>query len=280
MGNIWEVIEIRQEKVKDEKIEKSSSDGKFDRFYSSSDKTEFAELDTPEALHNAGVKYCRGEEVSQNYKKAADLWKRAANQGLAESQYGLGRLYETGKGVIQNDDEALKWYYKAAEQGHEKAQKRFNELFQELRYKTIPQETENSSQRAFHEAKKEVKHSPEKLFALGENYYYGNGVVQSYEKAIEWYEKAANQGFEEAQCTLGYMYSNGKGVKQNYYKAVEWYRKAANKGYAKGQYNLGTMYFNGRGVKKDVEHAKILFDRAAKNGDPDAQKVLARLSRY
>ena len=35
------------------------------------------------------------------------------------------------------------------------------------------------------------------------------------------------------------MYENGQGVPQNNFTAVEWYQKAAEQGYAKAQVNLG-----------------------------------------
>ena len=47
-------------------------------------------------------------------------------------------------------------------------------------------------------------------------------------KAIQWYLKAANQGYASAQATVGSMYYSDKGVTQNYAKAIEWYSKAAN----------------------------------------------------
>ena len=40
-------------------------------------------------------------------------------------------------------------------------------------------------------------------FILGKCYVNGNGVPQSYEKAVEWYMKAENQGSAEAQSNLG-----------------------------------------------------------------------------
>ena len=121
---------------------------------------------------------------------------------------------------------------------------------------------------------KKTAYSPDEQFALGERYYHGNGVEQNYQKALEWYERAASQGFEEAISSIGYMYSQGKGVRQNNEKAVEWYSKAANKGYAKGQFNLAVMYLDGRGVPKDIEKAKKLFASAAENGDTDAQAYI------
>lgn len=118
--------------------------------------------------------------------------------------------------------------------------------------------------------------SPEDQFNLGEKYYYKNND-DDYKKAVEWYVKAANQGFSEAQCALGYMYSQGKGVEQNSKRAAELYSKAANQGLAKAQYNLATLYLDGRGVPKDTKKAKELYTLAANNGDSDAQKYLEDL---
>ena len=62
-------------------------------------------------------------------------------------------------------------------------------------------------------------------------YDNGTGVEQSYEKAVEWYLKAAEQGFAWAQHQLGYMYESGHGVERSDEKAREWYQKAAEQGY-------------------------------------------------
>ena len=50
------------------------------------------------------------------------------------------------------------------------------------------------------------------------------------------------------------MYDQGRGVDVNYKKAIEWYEKAAEQGHAYAQYNLGNMYRNGHGV--DVNYKK------------------------
>ena len=99
-------------------------------------------------------------------------------------------------------------------------------------------------------------------FNLGLCYYEGQGVVQSYEKAAYWYEKAANQGLAQAQFNLGVCYDKGRGVGQSYEKAAFWYEKAANQGIAQAQYNLGLCYENGFGVKKDLQKAKFWINKS------------------
>jgi TPR repeat protein len=40
---------------------------------------------------------------------------------------------------------------------------------------------------------------------------------------VYWYQKAADQGYAEAQSILGVMYANGKGVLKDDKQAVYWY---------------------------------------------------------
>ena len=49
-------------------------------------------------------------------------------------------------------------------------------------------------------------------------------MVQNYVKAVEWYRKAADQGYSPAKNNLGDCYAVGKGVEQDYVKAAEWFR--------------------------------------------------------
>ena len=111
---------------------------------------------------------------------------------------------------------------------------------------------------------------------LGYMYEVGHGVPQNYEKACEWYQKAAEQGNARAQCNLGYMYDVGNGVPQNYEKACEWYQKAANQGYIRAQFNLARMYVNGSGVPQNFEKACEWYQKAAEQGHARAQFNLAR----
>jgi tetratricopeptide (TPR) repeat protein len=102
-------------------------------------------------------------------------------------------------------------------------------------------------------------------------YENGNGVPQSFEKAAEWRQKAAEQGEAGAQNDLGVMYEYGQGVPQSFEKAAEWYQKAAEQGVADAQFNLGRLYYSGQGVSQSVEKAVEWFQKAAEQGDATAQ---------
>jgi TPR repeat protein len=45
---------------------------------------------------------------------------------------------------------------------------------------------------------------------MGNCYNYGHGVTQDYKKAAEWYEKAADQGSDNAKKTLNFLKEEGK----------------------------------------------------------------------
>lgn len=56
-----------------------------------------------------------GSEIES--KSAVEMYRIAAEQGVAQAQYNLGVCYDIGNGVAKDYAEAVKWYRKAAEQG-------------------------------------------------------------------------------------------------------------------------------------------------------------------
>ena len=92
-------------------------------------------------------------------------------------------------------------------------------------------------------------------------------MPQDYIQAVEWFRKAAEQGFADAHYNLGNMYANGWGVRQDYEQAVQWFRKATNQGHAGALHNFGTMYGNGRGVPRNNVQAHKWFDLAASRAE-------------
>jgi hypothetical protein len=78
-------------------------------------------------------------------------------------------------------------------------------------------------------------------FKLGWMYYEGDGVQIDEKKAIELWQKAAEQGHAGAQFQLGAMYHFGPGVQKDSKKAVEGYQKAAGQGHAGAKNNLDVI---------------------------------------
>ena len=70
-----------------------------------------------------------GQGMPQDYAQARDWYLKAAEQGDAFGQNGLGLLYAYGRGVPQNYVQARDWYLKAAEQGDAFAQSNLGSLY-------------------------------------------------------------------------------------------------------------------------------------------------------
>ena len=82
--------------------------------------------------YNLGLMHARGEHVRQNYFRAAEWYRLAANLGrYADAQFALGDLYFYGRGVPNGYAEALGWYKKAAAQGQPVAQYRLGVMYAE-----------------------------------------------------------------------------------------------------------------------------------------------------
>lgn len=119
----------------------------------------------------------------------------------------------------------------------------------------------------------------EELAQLGDSYFEGNGVQKNYEKAVELYTEAADQGNVHGIVNLGTCYLEGDGVAKNEYRAFSLFKVAAAQGDITGESNLGFCYANGIGTDKDMTSASVWWSKAAEKGDPSAQYSLGLLNR-
>ena len=119
-------------------------------------------------------------------------------------------------------------------------------------------------------------------------FFYDN---EDYGKAIEWYRKSAEEGYDRGIRNVGWCYDKGEGVEKNidiamewylkayemhgdyagwaandigllydneikdYKKAIEWYQRGVELGNDYSMKNLGIMYLYGTGVEKDMSKA-------------------------
>ena len=168
--------------------------------------SEFARLAADQgnavAQTNLGIMYYKGQGVQQDYEEAARLYRLAVDQGYAAAQTNLGIMYYNGLGVQQDYYEAVRLYRLAVDQGNAVAQ------------------TE-----------------------LGFMYYNGLVVQQDYEEAARLYSLAAYQGNATAQTNLGGMYFIGQGVPQNYNEAKSLFTLAEKQGNVIAKDNLEKLKF-------------------------------------
>lgn len=86
--------------------------------------------------------------------------------------------------------------------------------------------------------------------------------------------KQAEQGNTEAQFHLGLAYYNGDGIEESYEKAFEWWTKAAEEEVPGAMYNLGIMYRDGDGVEQDLFNAMYWFGKASRYGMEEAKNEM------
>jgi Sel1 repeat len=83
----------------------------------------------------------------------------------------------------------------------------------------------------------------------------------------------AELGDAEAQNSVGACYENGEGVDRNPSDALNWYRKAAEQGFAPAQMNLARYYVK---LKKYVEAYKWVSLAPREIGAAELQSTLQR----
>jgi ankyrin repeat protein len=102
-------------------------------------------------------------------------------------------------------------------------------------------------------------------------YHHGDGVPQSYQRALALWRKAADNGYYDAWCKLGNLYNTGHILGRDINKAIACYTKAGNGGSGIAWYNIGALYFHGRGVPQNRTMAVSYYKKAADLGMAPAQ---------
>ena len=193
-------------------------------------------------------------------------------------------------------------YVKKHLDDYEALQKKVERLEQELQQKKDAcallqkQLAQQNSEAAAHSSQKTTtadkqagtapaQDNAEDWYRLGEQYACGEGVPRDYDRARQWYAKAARQGHAHALLRLGDIHKEGKGVPRNGAKAQQWYakaaatlQKAAEQGDADAQFSLGDMYKKGEGVPQDDDMACQWYAKAAAQGHEAGLNALKQLA--
>lgn len=106
---------------------------------------------------------------------------------------------------------------------------------------------------------------------------YTDKDTQDYARALKWAKKLVKNNNVEGQYHLGNMYYHGQGVEKNYKEALNWWSKSAEQGNSGSQNNLGWLYQNGQGVSKDVQEAMKWYLKAVEQGSANAKTNIRNL---
>lgn len=226
-----------------------------------------------DAYYNLGDLYYNFDHSDQKYddynkldidihyqiKFASSYFLEAAKKGHLEAQYRLGMLYKYNwPGQNKNITKAKEWLEKAASQGHISAKY----LLGLLHYDNY----EEADFYYFYDNAE--KGDPVSQYFLGKLYENGKGTEKDINKAIEWFEKSANQNYDKAQTYLGILYAKGKETEKDINKSIKWFEKAANQDCTDALFNLGLLYYdNHEKLDKDFKFTFKYFYDAANCGN-------------
>ena len=111
------------------------------------------------------------------------------------------------------------------------------------------------------------------MYSIGIDYLKGiNGKPMNYESAMNWFQAAAEQGYDYARTKIGIMYENGYGVSQDYVEAMGWYKAAGEESDA--LYRIGRLNYYGFGVPCNHSEAAKWYLKSAERDNILAQETL------
>jgi TPR repeat protein len=183
------------------------------------------------AANNIGMLFHHGRFGSNSMAQAVYHYRYAAERGLDQAQANLGFMYRDGEGVPQDFTNALHWFRLAAAQGHSTA-----------------------------------------MVEIGRRYRFGEGVESNIDEALRWFEMASKTKDPAlAKLNIGLVYQETRGRPE---KAVPFFQQAADEGSTEAMVQLYVCYWRGKGVAADHDKAIEWLTKAGNAGDPYAQCLL------
>lgn len=248
-----------------------------------------AEMDYAEAQYILALCYFNGDGVSKNVQNGIFWLLKSAENGCSNAQIVLAVYYITGTNIAENKEEGFKWLTKAVE--HDKSGWAYYWLGH---FNEVGDGIPVNHQKAFYCYQKSADLGYiDGIYYLGRCYWYGCGTPQNYNMSFKCFNKAANAGLADAQYYLGLCHELKRGTGQEFDLSVTkaWYQKAANQGYEEAlvalhvltirekadngdkdaQFTLATFYDNSNRDRYDQALSREYLLKAAANGHPEAQ---------
>lgn len=204
----------------------------------------------PQGLTVLGSAYYFGLGTPKDYKKAFELFTKAAKANYYLALINLAVMYKNGLGTEVNIPLAIQNANNAAKMPEDK-----------------------KTREAFNILVNLANENPENIdanSALGWHYATNKIVDLDYAKSFFYYERAAKAGGGKSLFNLGHLYENGLGVKKDIAKACQYYSRAAQAGVKEAltrceeiddpeaYFTLGLYYHN---QLDQIEKAKTYFSK-------------------
>ena len=119
-----------------------------------------------------------------------------------------------------------------------------------------------------------VKFASKSAGYIGRMFLRGEGMEQSFEKALTWFKRGIKNGDALCQYEMGLMHLYGYGVRKDALVAADYFKASANQDFASSQVNLGKLFLD----QGDINTAVYWFDLAARHGHIEAFYHLAEIN--
>lgn len=218
------------------------------------------------AAISLGQAYQSGRYFDKDEALAAQLFRQAADGGLAEGHYWYGRALESGAGLAVDPGGAWAQIAKAAEGGYVPAQTRIGHFLEH----GVGRAADPIAATEWYAAAAE-NGDPEAQYRFGLAFLNGQGIGQDDASALYWFDRAALQGHEHAQYELAQLVVRS-GAAPDLEEAYLWFRLAANRGVSAAEARLLDL-------RKSVRRSKTLaLDLKAKKWTPDLETQEVRVA--
>lgn len=224
-----------------------------------------------ESFFLLGKMAAEGRGRERDAALAVSLMRRGEQAGSASAMVALGQLFLGEGGLVEQD----------LSQAEELFLKAYDRKKKEAAfYLGVIEERLRGDEPAWDKAYEWFKKAAElgsarALKKLGDYSLTGHGGKET--EAFAFYQAAASLNDAPAAYTLGLLYEQGRSVPKDQVAAAAWMRIAADRGHALAQNLLGLWLLEGSGVAPDFEEAMVCFEKSAKQGYPSARFNLAVL---
>lgn len=155
------------------------------------------------ALNNLGVCYLTGDGVEVDYKKAVELFKKAAELGDDYAKLNLADNYYLGIGTRQSFEKAFELYKEVAENGNVTALKYLGECYEsgkgtEVNYKLALECYQKAIEKGDEDAKYKYAELSNKI-SPHKHTYVDNSLKQTIQKQQEQTEQKQQENVENQQ---------------------------------------------------------------------------------
>ncbi|KAK8876256.1 hypothetical protein M9Y10_006451 [Tritrichomonas musculus] len=229
-------------------------------------------VDEPEDDENylTAEKYYYGtNQYPVDKKKAASLYKQSADDGNSNAMVKYGDMLYKGDGIPMNKAEAVKYFQMGSEENNTEAVMRYASIL----FKG-EDGIEKDSKKAIELYERAADNGNVKAMVFCANLYDDNNDKL---KAMEFYKRAADNDDEESLLNLVKMIMDGYKIDISDQEETKYFKRAADLGDCEAMYHYADALYYGKGVEIDKKYAVELYKKAADSGSSNSMNKYAHM---